>query len=97
MLYISIRWLLAETFEIPQEDRQKYYEAGSTPFDFDLVTVMSICNNNVDATCIRKIVKNGVNLTEGMWPNFVVRTLAYVLITSIGSCNGYPGKLTLHI
>ena len=33
---------------------------------------MSICNNRVDASCIRKIARDGVNLTAGMWPNFVV-------------------------
>lgn len=67
----KVRWLLAETFDIPRSDIQKYYKAGSTPFDFDLVTVKDICNNTVDAKCIRGIIQKGVNRTEGQWPNFV--------------------------
>lgn len=67
----KVRWLLAETFDIPESSRQKYYQAGSTPFDFDLITVKDICHNNVDAKCIRGIIKKGVNLTGDEWPNFV--------------------------
>ena len=66
------RWLLAETFEIPQEQYDDYYQAGSTPFNFDLVTVKALCPNKIDAKCIRGIIKKGVNLKAGQWPNFVV-------------------------
>ena len=69
--YFASRWLLAEAFGITDAARHSYYEAGSTPFFFDLVLIKELCKK-VDATCIRNIIKKGINLTDGEWPNFVV-------------------------
>lgn len=64
------RFLLAETVGIPHEARLKYYEAGSVPFFFNLIPAEDKCN--ATAQCFKTLIMDGVNLTEGLWPNFVI-------------------------
>ena len=68
--FVFYRFLLAETVGIPHEARLKYYDAGSVPFFFNLIPAKETCN--ATAVCFQKLIKDGVNLTEGQWPNFVV-------------------------
>ena len=65
---------MAETAEIPKEQRHKYYDAGATPFFFGLITGPQKCYE-INARCIRDIIRMGVALGPDQWPNFVVRTL----------------------
>lgn len=64
------RFLLAETVGIPHHARMQYYEAGSVPFFFNLIPAKEKCG--ATAQCFFNIIKDGVNLTEGQWPNFVI-------------------------
>jgi hypothetical protein len=78
---------LAETVGIPHEARLKYYEAGSVPFFFNLIPAEDKCN--ATAQCFKTLIMDGVNLTEGLWPNFVVSSnlvhwqMRFVLIVKI--------------
>ena len=73
IIFYDYRWLLAEAFGISDADKHRYYDARSTPFFFDLVVIKRICSE-INAACIRNIIKRGVNLTDNEWPNFVVST-----------------------
>ncbi|XP_053400187.1 maltase A2-like [Mercenaria mercenaria] len=64
------RFLLAETVGIPHEARMNYYKAGSVPFFFNLIPAKEKCG--ATATCFLEIIRDGMNLTEGQWPNFVI-------------------------
>ncbi|XP_052796227.1 maltase A3-like [Mya arenaria] len=68
------RFLLAETVGIPQEARMQYYEAGSVPFFFDLIPLggkASPCTKSL-ASCFMETIRDGVNISSGQWPNFVI-------------------------
>ncbi|XP_052276768.1 maltase A2-like isoform X2 [Dreissena polymorpha] len=72
--YEGERFLVAETVGIPQEERQKYYEAGSVPFFFDLIPVARGsrgCPNTL-AQCYLTRIIDGMNLKGAQWPNFVI-------------------------
>lgn len=64
------RFLVAETVGIPKDARQKYYEAGSVPFFFNLIASKEKCG--ATAACLLDIIKEGLDLKEGQWPNFVI-------------------------
>ncbi|KAL4222579.1 Neutral and basic amino acid transport protein rBAT [Mactra antiquata] len=63
------RFLLAETFGIPKEERPKYYEAGSVPFYFKLIGAKNQCG--ATAACLQGIIQEGLDIS-GSWPNFVI-------------------------
>lgn len=64
------RFLLAETVGIPHDARMNYYKAGSVPFFFDLIPAKDTCG--ATAGCFLEIIRDGMNLTKGQWPNFVI-------------------------
>ena len=73
---LFVRWLVAETADIPDKDRHKYYDAGATPFFFGLITETQTCEE-INAKCIRNIIRKGAELKPGHWPNFVVPYLLF--------------------
>lgn len=60
-----------ESYGLTIPMRNKYYDAGSVPFNFDLITKL---NKDCDGLCFKDIIEGALkDLPSDAWPNFVVR------------------------
>ncbi|XP_076117648.1 salivary alpha-glucosidase-like [Mytilus galloprovincialis] len=64
------RFMSVESTGITQAIRDQYYQAGSVPFNFDLITSLKRTCNGL---CFKEIIERGMkDLSEDAWPNFVM-------------------------
>lgn len=63
------RFLIAESYGISHEIRDKYYKSGSIPFNFALIQYL---NKSCTALCMRDVIQDSLGGLNSNWPNFVV-------------------------
>ena len=59
-----------ESYGLSHEMRDKYYKAGSVPFNFDLINSV---NRSCNGLCFKGVIEGALkDLPSYAWPNFVV-------------------------
>lgn len=67
--YGKDKFLIAESYGISHEIRDKYYESGSIPFNFALIQYL---NKSCNALCMRDVIQDSLGGLNSNWPNFVL-------------------------
>lgn len=63
------KFLIAESYGISNEIRNKYYEFGSIPFNFALIQNL---NKSCNALCMKAVIEDSLSGLGSNWPNFVL-------------------------